>query len=52
MEEILKKLMNVKCVSMHIPQFKCYGKQCDGQCANFQQALLELDGMKSNEVKK
>ena len=35
MEEILKELMNTKCVSMHNNQFRCYGKKCDGQCALF-----------------
>lgn len=39
MEEILKELMNTKCVSMHNNQFRCYGKKCDGQCAQFQIAL-------------
>lgn len=42
MEEILKQLMNTKCVSMHNSQFRCYGKKCDGQCAQFQLALTAI----------
>ena len=42
MEEILKELMNTKCVSMHNNQFRCYGKKCDGQCALFQKTLNEI----------
>ena len=42
MEEILKELMNAKCVSMHNNQFRCYGKKCDGQCALFQKTLNEI----------
>ena len=42
MEEILKELMNTKCVSMHNSQFRCYGKKCDGQCALFQKILNEI----------
>lgn len=42
MEEILKELMNAKCVSMHNNQFRCYGKKCDGQCALFQATLITL----------
>jgi len=39
MEEILKKLMSVQCVSMHNQMYRCYGKGCNGQCAQFQVAL-------------
>lgn len=42
MEEILKELMNIKCISMHNNQFRCYGKKCDGQCALFQATLITL----------
>ena len=42
MEEILKKLMNSKCISMHNNQFRCYGKGCNGSCANFQAALMAV----------
>ena len=51
MEEILKELMNTKCVSMHNSQFRCYGKKCDGQCAQFQVALQALDEHELNAVK-
>lgn len=43
MEEILKELMNIKCISMHNSQFRCYGKKCDGQCALFQETLFQLE---------
>lgn len=39
MEEILKTLMNTRCVAMHNPSMRCYGKGCNGQCAHFQMAL-------------
>lgn len=39
MEEILKQLMNTRCVAMHNPSMRCYGKGCNGQCAHFQVAL-------------
>ena len=42
MEEILKELMNTKCVSMHDSDYRCYGKKCDGQCALFQKTLIEI----------
>lgn len=51
MEEILKELMTSKCVSMHNNQFRCYGKKCDGQCAQFQVALQALDEHELNAVK-
>ena len=51
MEEILKELMNTKCISMHNNQFRCYGKKCDGQCAQFQIALQALDEHELNAVK-
>lgn len=28
---------------MHNPQFRCYGRKCDGQCPQFQIALQELE---------
>lgn len=49
MEEILKELMNIKCVSMHNNQFRCYNKGCDGQCAQFQVALFQLDTLLQQE---
>lgn len=39
MEEVLKQLMNINCVSMHDSNYRCYGKGCNGQCAQFQVAL-------------
>lgn len=42
MEEILKELMNVRCVSMHDSTMRCFGKECDGQCASFQKTLNEI----------
>ena len=51
MEEILKELMNTKCVSMHNNQFRCYGKKCNGQCAKFQVALQALNEHELNAVK-
>lgn len=39
MKEILKQLMNARCVAMHNPSMRCYGKECNGQCAQFQVAL-------------
>lgn len=47
-EEQLKTLMSVKCVSMHNPQFRCYGKGCNGQCAQFQVALNQLTELYEN----
>lgn len=51
MEEILKELMNTKCVSMHNDQFRCYGKGCDGQCALFQATLFKLKNVETKETK-
>lgn len=51
MEEILKTLMNTRCVAMHNPSMRCYGKECNGQCANFQVALQALDEHELNAVK-
>ena len=51
MEEILKELMNVRCVSMHDSTMRCFGKKCDGQCALFQIALQALDEHELNAVK-
>ena len=39
MEEILKQLMNTRCIAMHNSSMRCYGKGCNGQCAQFQVAL-------------
>lgn len=50
MEEILKELMNIKCISMHNNQFRCYGKKCDGQCALFQAALFALKDIETKEI--
>ena len=43
--------MNIKCVSMHNNQFRCYGKGCDGQCALFQVTLLKLENVETKEIK-
>jgi len=51
MEEILKQLMNTRCVAMHNPSMRCYGKGCNGQCAHFQVALQALDEHELNAVK-
>ena len=51
MEEILKELMNVRCVSMHDSNMRCFGKECDGQCAQFQVTLQALDEHELNAVK-
>lgn len=51
MEEILKELMNTKCISMHNNQFRCYGKGCDGQCALFQKTLINLEDMHKHLTK-
>lgn len=51
MENILKKLMNAKCVSMHDSNYRCYGKGCDGQCAQFQLAMMELNEATTKRVK-
>lgn len=42
MEQILKELMNTRCVAMHNPSMRCYGKDCNGQCAQFQVALESM----------
>ena len=51
MEEILKELMNVRCVSMHNSTMRCFGKQCDGQCAQFQATLFKLENVETKEIK-
>lgn len=51
MEEILKKIMNAKCVSMHDSNYRCYGKGCNGQCAQFQLAMMELNEATTNKIK-
>lgn len=51
MENILKKLMNTRCVSMHNPSMRCHGKGCDGQCAQFQLAIMELNEVTTRKVK-
>lgn len=51
MEEILKQLMNTRCVAMHNPSMRCYGKGCNGQCAQFQVTLQALDEHELNAVK-
>jgi hypothetical protein len=45
MTEILKELMSTRCVSMHNSNMRCSGKGCDGQCAQFQIALMKLHEM-------
>lgn len=50
MEEILKKLMNAKCVSMHDSHYRCYGKGCDGSCALFQATLMELNEVTTRKI--
>ena len=47
MEEILKKLMNINCVSMHDSNYRCYGKGCNGQCAQFQ---VTMESMRSKNL--
>lgn len=42
MEDILKTLMSVRCVSMHNPSMRCHGKGCNGSCAQFQVTLMKL----------
>lgn len=51
MTEILKKLMNARCVSMHNSNMRCSGKGCDGQCAQFQLAIMELEEKKIRDTK-
>lgn len=51
MEEILKRMMNAKCVSMHDSHYRCYGKGCDGNCAQFQLAVMELNEATTNKIK-
>lgn len=51
MEEILKKLMTSKCISMHDPNYRCYGKECTGQCALFQKTLIDLEDMHKHLTK-
>lgn len=50
MEEILKELMNVRCVSMHDSTMRCFGKKCDGQCALFQATLFKLENVETKEI--
>lgn len=50
MEDILKALMDAKCVSMHNNQFRCYSKGCDGQCALFQATLTTLKETMAKQV--
>lgn len=47
MEEILKALMNTRCVAMHNPSMRCYGKGCNGQCAHFQ---VTIESIKSKNL--
>ena len=49
MTEILKELMNTRCVSMHNNTMRCHGKGCDGQCAQFQIALMKLHEMNEKD---
>ena len=51
MEEILKKMMNAKCISMHDSNYRCYGKGCNGQCAQFQLTMMELNEVTIKKVK-
>jgi hypothetical protein len=51
MEEILKKMMNAKCISMHDSNYRCYGKGCNGQCAQFQLTMMELNEITTRKVK-
>ena len=43
--------MNVRCVSMHNSTMRCFGKQCDGQCAQFQATLFKLENVETKEIK-
>ena len=47
MEEILKTLMNTRCVAMHNPSMRCYGKGCSGSCAQFQ---ITMESMRSKNL--
>ena len=51
MTEILRELMTTRCVSMHNPSMRCHGKGCDGQCAQFQIALMKLQDHNTKEVR-
>lgn len=51
MEKQLKELMNTKCVSMHNNQFRCYGKGCNGSCAQFQVTLMAINEAIANAQK-
>jgi hypothetical protein len=36
---------------MHNPSMRCHGKGCDGQCAQFQLAIMELNEATTKKVK-
>ena len=50
-EDILKNIMNLKCVSMHDNNYRCYGKGCNGSCAQFQIALMDLENLTNTNNK-
>ena len=47
-ENTLRELMTKRCMSMHNPSMRCYGKECNGQCAQFQVALNQLTELYEN----
>ena len=51
-EEILKTLMSTRCVSMHNPSMRCHGKGCNGSCAQFQVALMDLENLTNTKYTK
>lgn len=53
MENILKSLMTARCKVMNMDNSRCYKKgKCDGQCADFQVALMDLEIIKNKENEK
>ena len=52
MEEILKYLMTTRCIAMHNSTMRCYGKGCNGQCAQFQIALEKLKSKNTDWLEK
>lgn len=51
MEKTLKTLMSVRCISMHNPSMRCHGKECDGSCAQFHVAMMQLNEAVTLKVK-
>lgn len=43
-EDVVMELMSSRCVAMHNNAMRCYKKgKCDGQCAQFVNAIMELE---------